>query len=238
MPVFENLAQAAIAGVIISSTIATFISLSPPNSKTEQTSSIADSLNMLGVTSSAFGKLAMSPLFILSLHTATLALLYPALPSSLVRHGRVNGFNTDLIRCSASTAAPLSLLFIGVCLRLIPYASLGSNFTFFLSSPDHLVTTGIYRYVQHPSYVGLFLLVLANFMLLGRSDGIICCWLPPKWYRRVQGSAKLVLPAVLSALLFALRTRVIEEEMMLEKEFGKEWKMWNSNTARFIPGVC
>lgn len=231
------LARAVLAGAILTSTIGTFIALSPPNSKTEQVPPIGDSLNSLGLTSSTFGKLAMSPLFVLSLHSAILALFYPDLPASLVQHGRLNGFNEDLITWSPSTITALTFLFIGICLRLVPYATLGSNFTFFLSSPDRLVTTGIYSYAQHPSYLGLVLVVLANFVLLGRPDGIVCCWLPPKQYENVRGLLKLVLPIVVSALLFAVRTRVIEEETMLNREFGTEWRAWHKSTARFIPGV-
>jgi protein-S-isoprenylcysteine O-methyltransferase Ste14 len=130
------------------------------------------------------------------------------------------------------------ILLLGVPLRPVPYATLGPNFTFFLSLPDRLITTGVYAYVQHPSYVGLAALVLPNIMLLGRTDGVICCWTPPARYDKLRGMAKWVLgPAVLSILLFFLRTRVKEEEMLLEREFGREWRTWHDQTARFIPGV-
>ena len=31
--------------------------------------------------------------------------------------------------------------------------------------------------------------------------------------------------------------RVKDEEDMLRREFGKEWEVWASKTARFIPGI-
>jgi len=238
MPAWGRMAQATLAGAILISTIGTYIGLSPPNGSIEQSPSVDDSLSFLGLTGTSFGKLALSPLFLLSLHTAVLTLLYPDLPQSVLRHGSANGFNNNLIVWSLSTVMPLSLLSVGLSLRLIPYATLGSNFTFALTLPDHLVTKGIYSYVQHPSYDGLALLVLANFMLLGRTDGVISCWIPPRWHRKVRGLAKWFLgPTGLSILLFAMWTRVIEEETMLNREFGKEWKTWHNHTARFIPGV-
>ncbi|KIW62964.1 hypothetical protein PV04_09848 [Phialophora macrospora] len=242
MPGSALVSRASFATAILVSTIGTFIALSPPNPDVDHESSVGDSLTSLGLTGSLFGKLALSPLFLLSLHTAILALYNnddPDAPASLLRHGRTNGLNADLLRWSPSTIIPLSIiLLLGVPLRLVPFATLGHNFTFFLSSPDRLITTGVYAHVQHPSYVGIVALVLANVMLLGRTDGVMSCWTPPARYDKLQGLTKWVLwPAVLSTLLFALWTRVMEEEMLLDREFGREWKTWHDQTARFIPGL-
>ncbi|EXJ53887.1 hypothetical protein A1O7_09223 [Cladophialophora yegresii CBS 114405] len=245
-----SVSQASFAATLVASTLGTFIALSPPapdpavaQHTPSANDSDSDTLSRLGLTSSSFGKLAMTPLFLLSLHTALLALYYPNIPASLLCHGRSNGngfdINTKLLRWSAPTIIPLTMiLLLGIPLRLIPYGTLGRDFTFFLSAPDRLVTRGVYAYVQHPSYVGLVTLVLGNVMLLGRTDGVGSCWIPSRQHDKLRGLAKWVFgPVVVSALLFALWTRVVEEERMLEREFGGEWRSWHERTARFIPGV-
>ncbi|OCT46367.1 putative prenyl cysteine carboxyl methyltransferase [Cladophialophora carrionii] len=257
MPVpVSFLSQASFATTLVASTIGTFIALSPPDAaavdhkRSTAAAAAEDSLSSLGLTSSLFGKLAMAPLSLLSLHTALLALSYPDMPSfflfPLLRHQggrrrrrRNDGFNTKLLSWSSPTVIPLAMiLMLGIPLRLVPYATLGRNFTFFLSAPDRLITTGVYAYVQHPSYVGLVTLVLGNVMLLGRTDGVMSCWIPPGRHDMLSRLAKWVFgPAGLSILLFAVWTRVVEEEIMLEREFGREWKSWHDRTARFIPGV-
>ncbi|ETI19331.1 hypothetical protein G647_09163 [Cladophialophora carrionii CBS 160.54] len=252
MPVpVSFLSQASFAATLVASTIGTFIALSPPDaaavdqkpSPAAAAAAAEDSLSSLGLTSSLFGKLAMAPLFLLSLHTALLALYYPDMPAFLQGWGRRrrgnDGPNTKLLSWSSPTIIPLAMILVlGIPLRLVPYATLGRNFTFFLSAPDRLITTGVYAYVQHPSYVGLVTLVLGNALLLGRTDGVMSCWIPPGRHDSLSGLAKWVFgPAGLSVLLFAVWTRVLEEEIMLEREFGREWKSWHDRTARFIPGV-
>lgn len=185
--------------------------------------------------------MGISPMILLSLHTSLLAFRYPNIPAPLLGpYGSQNKeyLNTKLLTWSKSTTIPLALILLfGIPLRLVPYAHLGKNFTFFLSKPDHLMTGGIYAYVQHPSYVGLVTLLVANMTLLGGGGGAALCWLPPRFYRLVRTWPRHIAPVGLAMLVLLLWKRISEEEDMLKAEFGREWEIWHARTARFIPGV-
>ncbi|KAL6245221.1 hypothetical protein RBB50_007996 [Rhinocladiella similis] len=238
MPLSRTLAQTSLATTILASTIGTYIALSPPNPSTRATPSTGDAIRWLQLTNRHSTKVALAPLGLISLHTSSLVYFYPNIPSLLLGHGAENGLNTDLIRWSAATSIPLALIFCaGLPLRLVSYASLGRNFTFALMEPDRLTTTGIYGYVQHPSYTGIVILALCNVALLGRVGGALSCWIPPSWYSAMQKSEKLFFPVGLSLLLFAVWTRVTQEERMLKDEFGAEWEKWHATTWRFIPWI-
>jgi protein-S-isoprenylcysteine O-methyltransferase Ste14 len=116
-------------------------------------------------------------------------------------------------------------------------SQLAADFTFELARPRRLVTSGVYRYMQHPSYLPDFLVTLANFALFANLDGwpacflpsdIVALWLPWKTYG---------LLALAALYLSVIRIRVLEEEAMLRDTFGKEWEDWHKTTARFIPYV-
>lgn len=234
MPLPFSLPQSSLAATIIASTVGTFIALSPPNPATQSTPSTGDSIRLF--THKHTTKIAVAPLGLLALHTCSLAYLYPAVPVALLRYGAENGLNPNLITWSAATAVPLALIICaGIPLRLVSYASLGKNFTFTLAEPDQLTTTGLYRYVQHPSYTGLLVLVVCNVALLCRTDGALSCWAPPAWYRVLRVAEFVLAPVGLAGFLFAAWTRVREEERMLRGEFGLEWESWHARTARFIP---
>lgn len=178
----------------------------------------------------------MIPLGFFSLYAALLAYHYPSIPPSLLRHGPANGINTKLFTWSRYTAIPLALnLGVGVPLRLVSYSSLGKNFTFGLAKPDRLTTTGIYRWVQHPSYTALVFLILANVALLGRLNGVWACWAPPRLMRVLRKT--IVPPVALAITVWIFWTRVKEEEAMLRDQFGVVWEEWHSRTARFVPGI-
>jgi protein-S-isoprenylcysteine O-methyltransferase Ste14 len=216
------------------STVGTYIALSPPNPATQSVPATGDSIRLF--THRHTTKIAVAPLGILALHASSLAYSYPSIPAALLRHGADNGLNPHLVTWSAATSIPLALILCaGIPLRLASYASLGRNFTFALAEPDRLTTTGLYRYVQHPSYTGLLVLIVCNVTLLCRTDGALSCWAPPPWYRVLRLAEWVLAPVGLAAVLFAVWTRVREEERMLRAEFGTEWESWHARTARFIP---
>jgi protein-S-isoprenylcysteine O-methyltransferase Ste14 len=76
-----------------------------------------------------------------------------------------------------------------------------------------LITTGLYRYIRHPIYSGVIIQAL-GFSLLFRS------WI---------GLAAMI-PV---AAFFLLRIK--DEEAVLQKEFGPQWKTYCERTWRFIP---
>ncbi|KAI0880181.1 uncharacterized protein GGS22DRAFT_193529 [Annulohypoxylon maeteangense] len=231
--------QGSLAATILVSTLASYAGLSPPNISTKPAPPTGDMMRMLNITSKRTARLGMAPLGFLALHTSSLVLFYPNIPPLFLRYGAANGLNPELVTWSAATSIPLALILCaGVPLRLGAYSSLGKNFTFDLAEPDGLKTDGIYRYVQHPSYTGIMIILVSNVRLLGRVDGALSCWIPPEWYStlRTLGWA-LLLPTWLSLTIFGLWTRVKEEESMLKTKFGADWERWHARTARFVPGV-
>ncbi|KAI1453140.1 hypothetical protein F4805DRAFT_470291 [Annulohypoxylon moriforme] len=234
-----SLSQGSLAATILVSTIASCAGLSPPNVSTKPAPSTGDMMRVLNLTNKRTTRLGMAPLGFLALHTSSLALFYPNIPPLVLRHGAANGLNPELVTWSAATSIPLALILCaGVPLRLGAYSSLGKNFTFDLAEPDGLKTDGIYRYVQHPSYTGILIILACNVRLLGRMDGALSCWIPPQWYStlRTLGWA-FILPTWLSLSMFGLWMRVKEEESMLQAKFGEDWEKWHARTARFIPGI-
>lgn len=234
----SSLSQASLAAAILASALGTYHALSPPNPtpKTSPPSAVPDTIRRLNLTAKHSTKVTLAPVGFIALYTACLAFTYPEIPTGLLGHGGENGLNASLLTWSPATAVPLALiLFAGVPLRLVSYASLGRNFTFALSTPDRLNTGGIYRYVQHPSYTGIAVLVLSNMALLYRTDGTISCWIPPSWFNVVQYLMWSAAPIALGLLFFALRFRVRQEESMLRDKFGVEWEVWHAKTPRFLP---
>ncbi|KAK2000838.1 hypothetical protein LX36DRAFT_668423 [Colletotrichum falcatum] len=249
------LSQLLLSLAILASTAGTYVGLRNPNPEPPSSSSSsakpnepprhADSIRWMLLTHRHASKVILLPLAFLSLHLAALALYHrpgggggDALPAVLLRHGAVNGLSAAMTTWSASTALPLALVLgVGVPLRLGPYRSLGSDFTFQLSRPARLKTTGIYARVQHPSYVGVVVLVLSNVALLARPDGVLACWIPPPAHRALRAVEWVLAPAACSVFLLGVWTRVREEERMLKAEFGDKWERWHASTARFIPYV-
>ncbi|KAK3986083.1 hypothetical protein QBC44DRAFT_297806 [Cladorrhinum sp. PSN332] len=234
-----SLPQASLAITILASYIGTYLASTPPNpnpSPTSPTLSSHDSLRSWHIAEKHGTKIFMLPLGFFSLHTALLAYHYPSIPKSLLGHAVRNGINANHITWSKSTAIPLALILcVGVPLRLVSYSALGKNFTFALAKPDRLTTTGIYRWVQHPSYTGVVVLILANAVLLGALDGAWSCWVPPRLFRILKGS--WLAPVGAAVMLWGVWTRVKEEEAMLKDEFDGVWEEWHQRTARFIPGI-
>ncbi|KEY69614.1 hypothetical protein S7711_06240 [Stachybotrys chartarum IBT 7711] len=234
-----SFAQASLAATILASTFGTYVALSPPNPNPKTNSaSTSDSVRGLYLAHEHSTKICLAPIGLLALQTASLAFLYPSIPTNILRYGPQNGFNANVITWSSTTTIPLALILCaGIPLRLVSYASLGKNFTFALAEPDRLTTTGIYRYVQHPSYLGIAILASCNGMLLCRTDGAMSTWAGPQGFRVLQFMAWLFVPLGFSALGVLIWTRVKEEERMLQAKFGKEWERWHKATARFLPGI-
>ena len=233
-----SLPQASLAAAILASTAGTYLALPPPNPSTKSAPATGDTIRLF-LTHKHATKIAVAPLGLLALHVSALAYFHPAIPASILRHGADNSLNTNLITWSAATAIPLVMnLCIGIPLRLAAYTSLGKNFTFTLAKPDGLKTTGLYRYVQHPSYTGIVLIAFCNLALLCRPDGVLRCWPSAQWLGVFDALYWAVVPFVgVPTVLFVLWTRVSEEEDMLRAEFGGEWERWHGRTARFLPWV-
>jgi len=111
----------------------------------------------------------------------------------------------------------VGFLIIGGVIRLWPVFVLGNRFSGLVAiQPGHtLVTTGIYRVVRNPSYVGL---LLGSFA----------------WNLTFRSVVGIVLTALMIPPLIA---RIHSEERLLESQFGAEYEAYRRRTWRLIPGL-
>jgi protein-S-isoprenylcysteine O-methyltransferase Ste14 len=177
-------------------------------------------------------------LFVLSIgvYHAYLTLTYRSPPfSSIPLCPRPENLNPALFTWNTNTVLCLGGILTAAPIRLLAFRQLGPNFTFRLAPPKKLITTGMYAYVQHPSYITNFVVILANGLLFERQDGVLGCWLSAGVVRsgwwRVVGWVFVLLGVRLAWV------RVVDEEKMLMETFGKEWEVWHARTKRFIPFV-
>ncbi|GAD95003.1 prenyl cysteine carboxyl methyltransferase, putative [Paecilomyces variotii No. 5] len=138
---------------------------------------------------------------------------------------------------NAFTISSLAMIYLGAAVRLSAYGGLGKNFTFQLAPPDRLVTSGIYHFIQHPSYTGQFFITVGLNMLILRWDSAPACFFSESLLGMLAGWGKIAVIGAVAFTTWALVTRVGDEEGMLKQKFGQEWVRWHSSTARFIPYV-
>jgi protein-S-isoprenylcysteine O-methyltransferase Ste14 len=112
----------------------------------------------------------------------------------------------------------LGLMVAGVGLRVWSIAVLGRWFQYQITIQpgQHVVTSGPYRYVRHPSYTGL-VLVLAG---IGLASGDV-------W--------SLVAVLVLGATGLVIRIRT--EERQLTQALGAEYERFAAGRKRLVPHV-
>jgi len=111
----------------------------------------------------------------------------------------------------------LGLVLFGLGLATISSArvSLGRMYSLevTIQKSHQLITSGPYRYIRHPIYSGVIIQAL-GFSLVFRS------WI---------GLAAMI-PVAAFVLL-----RIKDEEAVLQKEFGPQWKVYCERTWRLIP---
>jgi protein-S-isoprenylcysteine O-methyltransferase Ste14 len=119
---------------------------------------------------------------------------------------------------AAARAIGIAVMWVGLVTRVWAIAALGRSFrtTVEVDPGQAVVSTGPYRWIRHPSYAGL-LLILAGFGLAA-GDWLslaVCVLLPvPAFVRRIK-----VEEAELSAVL------------------GDPYRYYQARTARLIPGI-
>ncbi|KAL4741106.1 hypothetical protein BDV11DRAFT_168467 [Aspergillus similis] len=136
------------------------------------------------------------------------------------------------------TVGYLALVAIGAFIRLGAYGGLGRNFTYQLAKPDRLITSGIYKYLQHPSYTGVVLL-LAGYggLVVNRFDTPIACLLPENMLGLLKKWEPILFLFAATVLVLSLMVRIRDEERMLREKFGREWEIWHKKTARVVPWI-
>jgi protein-S-isoprenylcysteine O-methyltransferase Ste14 len=117
----------------------------------------------------------------------------------------------------AARFAGLALFALGCALRTWPVFVLGRRFSGLVAiQPEHeLVTHGPYRWIRHPSYLGM-MLALAGWALVFRSA--------------------LGLAATACGLV-VLAARIEEEEALLASQFGERYAEYRRRTWRLVPGI-
>ena len=111
----------------------------------------------------------------------------------------------------------LALMSLGALLRVGPMFVLGRRFTWPLASQEahRLMTTGFYRHVRHPSYLGALLGGIGWVLVFRSGLGL--------------GLIALLIPAFLPM--------VLAEEALLAAEFGEEYERYRQKTWRLVPFV-
>jgi protein-S-isoprenylcysteine O-methyltransferase Ste14 len=109
------------------------------------------------------------------------------------------------------------LFTVGGGLRLWPVFVLGRRFSGLVAiQPGHeLVTSGVYRVIRHPSYLGLLVNSLG-------------------WVVAFRSGVGVLLTALLIPPLLA---RIHAEERLLRTQFGGEYDAYRNRTWRLIPGL-
>ncbi len=109
------------------------------------------------------------------------------------------------------------LYVLGGAIRIWPVFVLGNRFSGLVAiQPGHtLVTTGLYRVVRNPSYLGMLMLSLGWALAFRSGVGVLL--------------------AVLT--LVPLIARIRAEEALLLSQFGAAYEAYRARTWRLVPGV-
>ena len=111
----------------------------------------------------------------------------------------------------------VGLFATGGVLRIWAVFVLGRRFSGLVAiQPGHtLVTTGIYRVIRHPSYLGLLVNSVGWALTFRSAVGVLL-------------TALMVLPRL---------ARIRAEETLLRTQFGAEYDAYRGRTSRLIPGL-
>jgi protein-S-isoprenylcysteine O-methyltransferase Ste14 len=110
-----------------------------------------------------------------------------------------------------------AVFLVGSLLRLWPVFVLGRRFSGLVAIQQghELVTTGIYRYVRNPSYLGLMLGALGWALTFRSGPGVL----------------------ITALMLVPLVARMRSEERLLAQHFGAEYASYRQRTWRLLPGI-
>ena len=118
----------------------------------------------------------------------------------------------------ATGAAGVAVMWLGLVVRGWAIAALGSDFrtTVEVEAGQAVVATGPYRWVRHPSYSGLLLIVAGLGLAAGNWLSLAVCLIVP-------------LPAIV--------WRIRVEEAELERVLGDAYRSYASGRARLVPRI-
>ncbi|RKP22608.1 hypothetical protein SYNPS1DRAFT_19872, partial [Syncephalis pseudoplumigaleata] len=131
--------------------------------------------------------------------------------------------------------AAVVLCLLAMEIRAWSMRELGRFFTFQIgvSKDQHIVKTGPYRYVRHPSYTGL-IVMLGIGSSLARAASSMVWLLNDALFCHAMGLLFCIVTFVGFILMMAV-ARLPQEEKMLGEAFGKEWEEFAATRARLVP---
>ncbi|KAL6303662.1 hypothetical protein BKA93DRAFT_787307 [Sparassis latifolia] len=126
----------------------------------------------------------------------------------------------------------------GGLLRLWCYRALGRFFTYQLSvKHEHqLITVGPYAIVRHPSYTGMIMLAIGNFLWANESGS---------WWANfgsfgtvLRGTCIAIWATYWTVVAPLVVSRLGKEDRILKKEFGNQWEEWSRSTPyKLVPFI-
>ncbi|SPO23051.1 related to STE14 - farnesyl cysteine carboxyl-methyltransferase [Ustilago trichophora] len=139
---------------------------------------------------------------------------------SLLEFALTAHFYPHLKAISLYTYIGLALILFGQTLRSLAMIHASNNFSHLLAfqkrSDHHLVTTGVYGYTRHPSYVGFTYWALGTQVLLGN---------------------KLALVGFIGTLWLFFSRRIRAEEKALVEFFGDEYTTYRKRVPSGLPFI-
>ena len=116
------------------------------------------------------------------------------------------------------SAAGLLVMWAGLAVRIWAILVLGNSFrtTVEVDTGQHVVDSGPYRWVRHPSYTGIVLLMIGLGLVYGNWPAL---------------AILLVLPAGV------LIRRIFVEEAVLTEVIGRSYADYAPHTKRLVPGL-
>ena len=116
------------------------------------------------------------------------------------------------------SAAGLLVMWAGLVVRIWAIVVLGNSFRMTVEVDDgqHVVDSGPYRWVRHPSYTGIVLLLAGLGLVYGNWPALVIL---------------LVLPAGV------LIHRIFVEEAVLTEVIGRAYADYAARTKRLVPGL-
>ncbi|PYH29192.1 uncharacterized protein BO87DRAFT_410670 [Aspergillus neoniger CBS 115656] len=115
----------------------------------------------------------------------------------------------DHLALTCRTTTALALICLGSCIRIYAFWQLGSCFTFSVKASS-------------PSYAGLAIQAPAVLYFWAREDGVLALTIVHWWFWAI------CLPTI-------GWVRIKEEEELLEKTFGQQWKEYRHTTRMLVP---
>jgi protein-S-isoprenylcysteine O-methyltransferase len=114
-------------------------------------------------------------------------------------------------------AIGVALTFLGLLIAIVARYTIGRNWSgsIDIKKGHELITTGIYGYVRHPIYSGVFLMALGAVLVL---QSIIC-----------------LLLLILITIFFVFKYK--QEEKFLEKYFPQEYPVYKKRVKAIIPFI-